>query len=67
MNLSEALVEYKVLNDLRLSLKLASVVIRRFDMRQSRHQEDLYHRLRHTLVALVPREPLSSAISHFLI
>ncbi len=67
MNLSEALVECQVPNDLRLGLKLASVIIRRFDMRQCRREEDLYYRLRHTLVALMSRKPLSSAISHFLI
>lgn len=67
MNLSEALVEYQVPHDLWLSLKLASVVVCRLNMRQCCREEDLYHYLRHTLVALVSRKPLSSAVSHSLI
>ena len=67
MNLSEALVECQVPYDLRLSLKLASVIIRWFNMGQRRCKENLCYHLRHTLVALVSRESLSSAISHFVI
>ena len=67
MNLPEALVECQIPHDLWLGLKLASVVIRRLNMRQRCREEDLYHYLRHTLIALMPRKPLSSAVSHFLI
>ena len=33
-------------------------------MRRRGCEEDLYYHLRHTLIALMSREPLSSAISH---